>query len=233
MINLSRTYFADFVSLIFPELCQACAKSLYRNEEMICADCLYHLPYTNFHQQSDNPVAQQFWGRVPLEAAAAMFYFSKGSRVQNLMHQLKYKNKPEVGVYLGKLAGKRLLENPVFTAADMIIPVPLHKQKLLKRGYNQSLSFAEGLSEKMLISIEIENLIRTTGTESQTKKSRTSRYENMKEVFSVKNPEKLTGKHILLVDDIVTTGATLEACCNVLLTVPDVKISIAAIAYTA
>lgn len=232
-MNLRQNYFADFVSLIFPELCQACAKSLYRNEEIICADCLYHLPYTDFHLTADNAVAQQFWGRVPLEAAAALLYFTKGSRVQNLMHQLKYKNKPEVGVYLGKLAGKRLLENPVFASADLIIPVPLHRQKQLKRGYNQSLSFAEGLAEKTMIPIENNNLIRITGTESQTKKSRTSRYENMKDVFSIKNPQQLTGKHILLVDDIITTGATLEACCNVLLEVPGVKISIAAIAYTA
>ncbi len=229
-MNLQRTYFADFVSLIFPELCQACAKSLYRNEELICADCLYHLPYTDFHLNTDNAVAQQFWGRVPLEAASAMLYFSKGSRVQNLMHQLKYKNKPEIGVYLGKLAGKRLLENTVFSAADVIVPVPLHKQKQLKRGYNQSLSFAEGLAEKLPIPVLVDNLIRTTSTESQTKKSRTLRYENMKEVFSVKNPTELTGKHILLVDDIITTGATLEACCNVLLEVPGVRISIASIA---
>ncbi len=232
-MNLSQSYFADFVSLIFPELCQACAKSLFRNEELICADCMYHLPYTDFHLQPQNAVAQQFWGRVPLEAASAMLYFSKGSRVQNLMHQLKYKNKPEVGVYLGKLCGKRLQENPLFVSADIIIPVPLHRQKQLKRGYNQSLSFAEGLSEKMLTPIGIDNLIRTASTESQTKKSRTSRYENMKEVFAVKNTSLLTGKHILLVDDIITTGATLEACCNVLLQIPDVKISVAAIAYTA
>ncbi|WP_299285343.1 ComF family protein [uncultured Mucilaginibacter sp.] len=229
-MNLRQTYFADFVSLIFPELCQACAKSLYRNEDLICADCLYHLPYTDFHLNADNTVAQQFWRRVPLEAAAALLYFSKGSRVQNLMHQLKYKNKPEVGVYLGKLAGKRLFENLIFSSADVIIPVPLHKQKQLKRGYNQSLSFAEGLSEKISIPVSIDNLIRVSSTESQTKKSRISRYENMKEVFSVKNPSTLIGKHILLVDDIITTGATLEACCNVLLEVPGVRISIASIA---
>lgn len=229
-MNLSQNYFADFVSLIFPELCQACAKSLYRNENLICADCLYHLPFTDFHLQLDNAVAQQFWGRVNVEAASALLYFSKGSRVQNLMHQLKYKNKPEIGVYLGKLAGKRLLENPVFSSADVLIPVPLHKQKQLKRGYNQSLSFAEGLAEKLCVPVLVDNLIRTTSTESQTKKSRFMRYENMKEVFSVKNPTPLTGKHILLVDDIITTGATLEACCNVLLKIPGVKISIASIA---
>ncbi|MGI4021732.1 MAG: ComF family protein [Janthinobacterium lividum] len=232
-MNLQHTYLADFISLIFPELCQACAKSLYRNEEIICADCLYHLPFTDFHLNADNPVAQQFWGRAPVEAAFAMLYFSKGSRVQNLMHQLKYKNKPEVGTYLGNLAGKRLLKNSVFASADMIIPVPLHQQKLLKRGYNQSLSFAEGLSQQMLIPVASQNLIKTTNTESQTKKSRTSRYENLKEVFSVKNPQQLIGKHILLVDDIVTTGATLEACCTILLEIPDVKISLTAIAYTA
>lgn len=231
-MNLRQNYFADFIALIFPELCQACAKSLYRNEDVICANCLYHLPYTDFHLNLQNIVAQQFWGKLPIEAASALLYFSKGGLVQNLMHQLKYKNRPEVGVYLGKLAGKRLLENPVFASADLIIPVPLHKQKQLKRGYNQSLSFAEGLSAKMLLPVENNNLVKITSTESQTKKSRSSRYENMKDVFSVKNPQQLTGKHILLVDDIVTTGATLEACCNILLKIPEVKISIAAIAYT-
>ncbi len=229
-MNLRHTYFADFVALIFPELCQACTKSLYRNEEIICADCLYNLPFTDFHLHQDNAVAQSFWGRVPIETASALLYFSKGNRVQNLLHQLKYKNRLEVGVYLGKLAAKRLLENPVFATADMIIPVPLHQQKQLKRGYNQSLCIAGGLSQKIRIPVENQNLIKTTSTESQTKKSRISRYENMKEVFWVKNPEKLTGKHILLVDDIITTGATLEACCNVLLQIPGVKISIATIA---
>lgn len=230
-MNLRHTYFADFVALIFPDLCQACTKSLYRNEEIICADCLHQLPYTNFHLHADNAVAQSFWGRVLVESASAMLYFTKGSRVQNLLHQLKYKNRPEVGVYLGKLAAKRLLENPVFAAADVIIPVPLHPQKQLKRGYNQSLCFAEGLAEKMHIPVEIQNLLKITSTESQTKKSRISRYENMKEVFWLKNPEKLIGKHILLVDDILTTGATLEACCYVLRQVSEVKISIATIAY--
>ncbi|WP_419801807.1 ComF family protein [Mucilaginibacter sp.] len=229
-MNLRHTYFADFVALVFPELCQACTKSLYRNEEVICTDCLYKLPFTNFHLQADNVAAQSFWGRVPLEAVSAMLYFSKGSRVQNLLHQLKYKNRPEVGIYLGKMAAKRLLENPVFASANMIIPVPLHPQKQLKRGYNQSLCFAEGLAQKMLVPIENQNLLKITSTESQTKKSRISRYENMKEVFWLKNPDPLTGKHILLVDDILTTGATLEACCNVLRQVPGVKISIATIA---
>ncbi len=229
-MNLKQTYFADFVALIFPELCQACTKSLYGNEEIICTDCLYHLPFTDFHLHADNAVAQSFWGRVPIEAASALLYFVKGNRVQNLLHQLKYKNRPEVGVYLGKLAAKKLLENPIFAAADMIMPVPLHQQKQLKRGYNQSLCIAEGLSQKMLIPVENQNLIKTISTESQTKKSRISRYENMKEVFWVKNPEKLAGKHILMVDDIITTGATLEACCNVLLQIPGLKISIATIA---
>lgn len=229
-MNLRHTYFVDFVALIFPELCQACAKSLYRNEEIICADCLYNLPFTNFHLHQDNAVAQSFWGRVPIETASALLYFSKGNRVQNLLHQLKYKNRPEVGVYLGKLAAKSLLQNSVFATADMIMPVPLHQQKQLKRGYNQSLCIAEGLSQKIRIPVENQNLIKTTSTESQTKKSRISRYENMMEVFWVKKPQQLTGKHILLVDDIITTGATLEACCNVLLQIPGVKISIATIA---
>lgn len=231
-MNLSRSYIGDFIGLLFPDLCQACGKNLYHQEELICTDCRYHLPYTNFHHHPDNPVAQQFWGRVPLKAATALFYFTKGGKVQHLIHQLKYNNRPEIGKEIGKIAGVKLLESKIFASVNVIVPVPLHRSKQLLRGYNQSAYFAAGLSERMQIPVNENNLIRQHATESQTHRARFSRYENMKDVFVIKDSTAFANKHILLTDDIITTGATLEACINVLLLVPGVKLSVAAIAFT-
>lgn len=225
------TYLKDFIALIFPELCQACGASLVNGEDVICMNCVYDLPYTNFHQQKNNVVARQFWGRIDLQLAYVLLYFTKGGKVQNMMHQFKYKNMPGIGNRLGEIAGKQLSKTPAYQTIDVIIPVPLHPQKLKQRGYNQSDHFAQGLAAKMKIPVDCENLVRLKHTQTQTKKSRFSRYENMKEVFSVKQPEKLTGKHVLLVDDIVTTGSTLEACGIELLKIPGLSLSIAAIAY--
>ncbi|PTQ95826.1 ComF family protein [Mucilaginibacter yixingensis] len=227
-----RSYLADFVSLLFPDLCRACGTSLVTGEHLICTDCRYHLPYTNFHLQADNLVAKQFWGKLPVEAAYSMLYFTKGGKVQQLMHQLKYKNQPQVGNLLGSLASIQLQASATFGQIDLIIPVPLHKSRLRKRGYNQSTHFAEGLTEKLLARVVTDNLIRVKATKTQTKKSRAERAENMQSVFTIKNPDQLIDKNILLVDDIMTTGATLEACGAVLLQVPGVKLFIATIAYT-
>ncbi len=230
-MKLQQSYLADFVSLLFPELCAACRESLMANEYLICADCLYNLPFTNFHLQPDNIVAQQFWGKIPLEAAYSLYYFSKGGKIQNLMHQFKYKGMKQIGNLLGNIAGGQLIKNEVFNTVDMIIPVPLHKKRMLQRGYNQSACFAEGLSEKLNAEVEINNLVRITATETQTHKSRFARFENMQEVFMVNNPERLINKHILLVDDVITTGSTLEACGTELLKIEGLKLSIATIAY--
>lgn len=230
-MKLLRTYLADFVALFFPELCHACGESLVTGEELICTDCLYNLPYTNFHQQPDNVVARQFWGKVKIEAAYALFYFSKGGKVQQLMHQFKYKNTPLIGNKLGNLAGRQLNQSKAFQYVDAVIPVPLHKSRLRKRGYNQSACFAQGLAETLNTKVIINNLIRVKATETQTHKSRFERSVNMQDVFMVDNPDELTDKHVLLVDDVVTTGATLEACAAALLTVPGLQLSIATIAY--
>lgn len=227
-----RRYLADFIALLFPDLCRACGTALVTGEHLICTDCQYHLPYTNFHLQADNIVAKQFWGKLPIAAAYSMLYFTKGGKVQQLMHQLKYKNQPQVGNLLGSLASGQLQSSTIFAQVDFIIPVPLHKSRLRKRGYNQSSHFAEGLAERLSAKLITDNLIRVKATKTQTKKSRTERAENMQSVFGLKNPDQLTGKNILLVDDIMTTGATLEACGAVLLQVPDVKLFIATIAYT-
>jgi len=230
-MKLSQTYLADFVSLLFPELCPACGENLVAGERIICTDCLYSLPMTNFHQQSNNIVAQQFWGKLPLQGAYALYYFAKGGKIQNLMHHFKYKGMQQIGNILGEIAGRQLKENPIFASAEIIIPVPLHKSRLKKRGYNQSACFAYGLAPKLNAVVDEDNLIRTHATETQTHKSRFLRFENMQEVFRVQYPERIAGKHILLVDDVVTTGSTLEACGAELLKVDGVKLSIATIAY--
>jgi ComF family protein len=230
-MKMQGTYLADFVSLLFPELCAACRESLMANEHLICTACRYNLPFTNFHLHPDNIVARQFWGKMPLEAAYAMCYFTKGGSIQNLMHQFKYKGMQQIGNLLGNIAGSQLINNLIFADVDIIIPVPLHKKRMRQRGYNQSACFAEGLAPLLNATVEIDNLIRTTATETQTHKSRFARFENMREVFAIKHPERLIDKRVLLVDDIVTTGSTLEACGSHLLKVPGLKLSIATIAY--
>lgn len=229
-MKLQTGYWADFVSLLFPELCQACGESLVAGENLLCLDCRYNLPFTDFHLKPDNMVAQQFWGKINLEGAYAMCYFVKGGKIQQLMHNFKYKGVQNIGHMLGNIAGEQLLKSPVFKNVDIIIPVPLHKSRLRKRGYNQSLCFAQGLSEKMGIPVDENNLVRLRATETQTHRSRFSRFENMQEVFTVINPEALRNKHILLVDDVVTTGSTLEACGSELLKATGSKLSIATIA---
>jgi ComF family protein len=224
-------YLSDFVALLFPQLCPACGESLMANEDLLCTECRYSLPQTNFHQHPDNIVAQQFWGKLHLQGAYSLYYFSKGGKVQNLMHHFKYNGMQRIGNVLGSIAGAQLAENEVFASADLIIPVPLHKRRLKERGYNQSSCFAKGIAEKLNAAVEENNLIRTKATETQTHRSRFARYENMKDVFAIANPERLENKHVLLVDDVVTTGSTLEACGNELLKVKGLKLSIATIAY--
>lgn len=201
------------------------------NEKVICTSCQYSLPFTNFHLQPDNIVARQFWGKVNLQAAYALYYFTKGGKVQNLVHHLKYKGMQQIGHVAGNIAGGQLVKNEIFYSADVIIPVPLHNKRLKQRGYNQSTCFAEGLARKLNAIVDDSSLVRIQATETQTKKGRFTRFENMQEVFSVIHPEGLKNKHILLVDDIVTTGSTLEACAAELLKIEGVKLSIATIAY--
>jgi len=231
-VNLLARNINDFFSLFFPEVCASCGCSLVSNEEEICTGCILDLPYTNFHLIPDNSVARQFWGRVPFVFCGAFLYFSKGANVQQLLHQFKYNNRPEIGVRLGEMYGKQLLLAGFADMPDIIIPVPLHPRKLKKRGYNQSDYFAEGLSRALNIPVDKTILKRSSFTDTQTKKSRFSRYENMKDVFVISDPEVVINKHVLLVDDIITTGATLEACASPVLEVAGSRISIAGIAYT-
>ncbi|CAM3953145.1 ComF family protein [Mucilaginibacter galii] len=230
-MNLRTGYLANFLNLLFPRLCQACRANLLGTEELICTACLYNLPYTNFHSQPDNMVARQFWGKIDLQYAYALLYFEKGGEVQHLMHQFKYQGMQKIGNKLGEISGLQLSQNTQLQQVDYIIPVPLHKSRLRERGYNQSANFAHGLAAKLLAQVEENNLIRTVKTATQTHKSRFARFENMQQVFALKHPERLQDKHILLVDDIITTGSTLEACAQELLKIPGLQLSIAAMAY--
>ncbi len=229
MFALKR-YTEDIINLVFPALCNGCGVSLYHGEKEICTKCLYDLPYTDFHLYAENPVAKQLWTRLPLHAAMAMLYFKKGTKVQNLIHALKYKEQTSMGVKLGRLLGHRLQQSELYAGVELITAVPLHQKKLKLRGYNQSEYIATGLSEVLNTPV-CNNLIREIATESQTKKARYVRYENMQAVFSVKNAEQLVDKHVLLIDDVVTTGATLEACGNALLDIGVSKLSIATVAF--
>jgi ComF family protein len=228
---LAKQWCTDLLGLLFPNLCNACGVALYHSEHLICTKCLYDLPFTDYHQHAENRVAKQLWGRLPFNAAMAMLYFRKGAKVQSLIHNLKYNGRTDVGVLLGNMLGERLKTSALYQDVNLIIPVPLHHKKYKLRGYNQCTFIAEGMADKMEIAFNEDNLVRNTATESQTKKSRYTRYENMQDVFKINAPMHITGKHILLVDDVITTGATLEACATALLNNGAAKVSIAALAF--
>lgn len=209
--------FNDFLNLIFPKLCSSCGHSLLKKEQTICLSCQITLPKTNYHLDINNPVNKLFWGRVRIEMAASFYLFTKKSKVQNVLHQLKYRDDKNAGFVLGKLYGYELKRSNHFQRIECIVPVPLHLRKLKKRGYNQSEWIAEGIASSMKIPTITNSLFRKIDSETQTKKKRYSRWENVENIFDLKNAHLLRGKSVLLVDDVITTGATLEACANVLL----------------
>ena len=230
LLSTLKNCIADFTALLYPDLCAACAHSLYKGEQLLCLQCLHQLPYTHFHQHQDNPVERMLWGRCTVGAATSLLFFKKSTRVQQIMHQIKYNGKQELGVKMGHLLGTALLDNERFKGIDSIVPVPLHPDKYQKRGYNQSECFAKGIAETMALDMLTTQLIRSKASETQTRKNRYQRYLNTEEVFQLQEPEQLYGKHVLLVDDVITTGATIEACVHALTEV-DVKVSVASIAY--
>lgn len=198
--------------------------------EAICLDCEHGMPRTNYTFDQDNPVAELFWGRTDLAGATSLFRFEKGSAYQTLIHNLKYRGDRHIGIFLGKLLGQEILNTP-FSTVDYIIPVPLHRKKERKRGYNQSDIIALGISEVTGLHILNDLLIRNLHTSSQTHKNRFERWQNMNHVFSLAYQDKsLEGSTFLLIDDVVTTGSTLEACAEALHGIPRVKIFVATVA---
>ncbi len=224
----------DFISLLFPRLCLACEEPLPKTERCLCLECQVTLPETNFHDKLPNRFTLRFDGRVQLQAAASLFFFTRKSRTQHLIHQIKYHDKREAAIELGRVLGEKLIKSTAFQGIDCIIPVPMHPTKQRWRGYNQAEMFANGLADAMKIDVDTTTLRKVKMTVSQTKMSRSERLENTKEVFEVFNSTVLRGKNVLIVDDVMTSGATLESCAVAITEkTPDVKISFATIAYAA
>ena len=218
--------------LFFPKHCLGCGSDLVSDKNPICAACIQQLPLTKFENFAENPVERIFWGRVKIKAASAHYYFTKDSRLQQIMHQFKYKSRLEVGIYFGKKIGKALTESGRFNDIQAIVPLPLFRVREKIRGFNQAEILCRGISEKMGVPLYSQTISRQSSTKTQTTKDRIARWQNMKGKFQITSPGPLLNKHVLLVDDIITTGATLDACANVLQEIDGISISIAALAYT-
>lgn len=221
------SFLKSILSLFYPQVCAACGCSLFHWEHLVCTRCRALLPRTCYELNPDNPLARLFYGKVPLEAVTACFFFSKKGKVQHLIHELKYKNNPEAGIFLGHELGKALSEAPLFQGLDYLIPVPLHPKKERKRGYNQSQMIAQGISDAIGVPIGDGFLVRSENTSTQTQKTREERWKNVRDIFELRHGDRLEGKYVLLVDDVLTTGATLEACALQLSSVKGIRISCA------
>lgn len=225
-----KTIFNDILNFIFPHLCTICKSKLADVERHICLDCLLQLPKTNNWDEQDNKLEQFFAGRFPFERIASFTHFVKGGSIQQIIHELKYKDNPEIGLFIGELCGEELAESDFIKGIDYIVPVPLHPKRQKQRGYNQSLEVAKGISKKTHIPIDGKTLIRTVNNQSQTKNSRFDRWKNVENIFTVTNPDMFKRKHILLIDDVITTGSTLESCAKEILKCHASKLSIFALA---
>ncbi len=219
-----------FSELFFPRICVVCNNRLYSQEKFVCLSCQYQFPKTNFHLQSGNQMEQLFYGRTMIERASAFFEFQKGSNYQKILHQLKYKGMKELGEHIGMLYGIELKGSDFINSIDLILPVPLHPKKEQKRGYNQSYHLAIGLGNSLKIPMRNDILKRIVNTNTQTKRNRFERWQNVDGIFAVQNPDLLKNKHVLLVDDVVTTGATFEACVSAIKKIHETKISLLTLA---
>ena len=229
-INKLSTFIQGLENLAFPRLCASCGNFLFTNENAICTKCLISLPFSFLYDERSNYLEKMFWGRVPLEFATAHYVFKKGNKTQHLLHSIKYDNRKDAAILVGKLIAIELNKTDYFKDVDFIMPVPLHPVKLAKRGYNQSALISNGISQFSGKATLDNCLVRTMNTATQTKKNKYQRWENVEFVFAIKNPEQLINKHVLLIDDVITTGATIESCAQKLIEIEGVKVSIAAVA---
>lgn len=225
-------YIKDFLSLVYPKICQVCDKSLFKHEEVICKKCYHHLPRARFTGDPRNPAAQVFWGRVPLKMVITGFLYNKGNAIQQLIHNFKYRGHKNIGIFLGEELGNEISGISALDDISFILPVPLHPKKQKKRGFNQSEVIAKGIAAKTNTEVNNSILIRKSFSTTQTRKSKYERWENVESIFALKDEKAIENKHILLVDDVITTGATIEACVLCLLKAEGVRVSIAAVAFT-
>ena len=222
----------SLLHLAYPHVCEGCGTDNLQGDHLLCLHCLSSLPSTNFSQYADNLVEKMFWGRMLVHSATALYYFTKESMMQHLVHQFKYNGNKEMSRYLGELMGWALIESKRFTSVDALIPLPLHKSKERLRGYNQSTLLCEGIAKVMGKPVLTDVVVRTEETESQTKKNRIERWENMKGKFRLEDGSAIEGLHVLLIDDVITTGATLEACGREILQAKNVRLSVGTLCFS-
>ncbi len=232
MLSSIKLYTHHFLHLFFPHTCIACGSDNLNSSDVLCLQCLHKLPETNFFSQPNNPVEKTFYGRLNIHAAAAGYYFTKDALIQHLMVELKYKKNKKAGYFLGRMIGLMMQQSNRFNTIDFLVPLPLNPKKEVQRGYNQSTIICDGIASVIHKPILTKTVIRTHFTATQTKQNRIHRWQNMENAFAITNTNVLEGKHILLVDDVVTTGATLEACGNAILAIGNTQLSIATVAYT-
>lgn len=218
--------------LFIPHQCAGCGSDIMSRQQVLCMHCINRLPVTSFHNHADNPIEKIFWGRMPVTSAASYLYFSKDSVLQHIVHEIKYKGNKELGYFMGRKMGEALLYSQRFNDIDALVPLPLFAARERKRGYNQAFLLCRGMSEVLSLPVLNRVIGRHTSSETQTNKNRIDRWLNMQGKFELQQPGVIGGKHILLVDDVITTGATLEACGQELLTVPGTRLSIMTMAYT-
>lgn len=232
MLPASKKYFNSLLHLFYPHNCEGCGSDILYDNQFLCARCMHHLPETGFFLKPFNPVEKLFYGRSDIRNAAAAFYFTKDSLLQHLLIQLKYKSNKEAGYFLGRMMGRACMQSGRFMDIDALVPLPLNHKKEQIRGYNQAALICQGMNEVWQKPVYQNAVTRTRFTETQTKQNRVSRWQNMEGVFAIIHPPDLENRHILLVDDVITTGATLEACGSSILGVNGTVLSIAAAAYT-
>lgn len=221
----------DFMSLIYPRHCEACGTNLLKHEQFICNLCQINLPKSNYHQHLNNELSFVFAGRILFENALCFYVFEKSGRVQKLLHAIKYQNQKELAQFIGSLYAKDLIENNCLKTVDVILPIPLHAKKLKQRGYNQSEWFAKGIASALNIRLDATLLQKINATNTQTNKKKFERWQNVDGVFKIQTPEILKNKHVLIVDDVITTGATIEAAWQALKDIEGIKVSILSIAF--
>jgi ComF family protein len=230
MIHLQlRSFCNSLLHFLYPSLCEGCRKALLPGEEVLCISCCMALPQTKYHHIELNETALRFAGRFPFIQATSFAYFIRDGVLQHLLHQLKYEGRKKNGLFLGHQLGASLRQTAWATGISCILPVPLHASKNRLRGFNQSDVIAKGLSQSLALEVETDILVRIRNTDSQTRKNRAERADNVADAFSVHRPEKIRDRHVLLLDDVLTTGATLEACSKAVLAVPGTSVSIATI----